>query len=362
MMKSSWDYRLLVILLGYSVAAVLSVHRADFTQKVNQPELDQAYQVSQYQNPDSTAWIDDPPLYTLAGLRYVSGDDPTTINFEHQPLTKYLFGLTTVIFGNPLPLQLFLYAALIGLTYGLGRQILKSDRQALLPAVLVSFDPLIREHAHTAYLDLTVAVLILLFLVSYKRLNPWVLGSLIGLIALSKSFMIGGLVFVSYGLYLIINHKSLRQLSKIIASALSVYFLGYTAFFLHGHNLLDFINLHIKILRLYKSYVPEYPKGEVMRIIMTGYWRTWWGDKGLIVVPQWWLFWPVAALGSLINLVKTTKGKLKNLTLPMIFLLVYLLSINLKLVFPRYIIPTLPIMYIYVSALIFGFNKASKVK
>jgi hypothetical protein len=74
----------------------------------NQPSFDIAYwqdiyNHSQYCVPECEfrGNIDDPELYTLAGVRYIEGSDPSTINSEIQPLTKYLFGLSTHISGTP---------------------------------------------------------------------------------------------------------------------------------------------------------------------------------------------------------------------------------------------------------------------
>lgn len=300
--------------------------------------------------------IDDPELYVLAGNHYVRGESPTAINWELQPLTKYFFG----IFGNiPLLVQ-YLYAlGIFYLLFTLSKKILLRSNVFvhLIPGLLFLTDNLTLEQLTKTYLDLGQTFFILLFIyylwryisssyrVSYVSIA-------LGLVALSKSFSIGILLGLSafIAIYLIDKQKLGKYLRSLYISIL-VYLLGYTVFFVY-HKPLDFLILHIDILRYYKSYVPEYPKGEIFRIIFTGQWRTWWDNHDLIRVYSWSILWPISLLSTL------TLIKLKMRQNPLIFIstlwiVIYLLFVSLRLVFPRYLLPILPFAYLNLTYLLF---------
>jgi hypothetical protein len=330
-----------------------STQKQDYMVVVNEAQLEEMYRNSQYVNPDSTTWIEDSPLYTLAGLKYIKGEDPSQINFELQPTTKYVFGLATLLFGNPLVVQIGLYGALIVLTFLLSKKILGESAINILPSLLVSLDPLVRSQAHTVYLDLSQTVLIVLFILIAPLKKPTLTGIIIGAIALSKSFMIGGLVFVVYMGWQGLQRVYLKTHVQTALIAIITYLTGYSMFFVKGNTLVDFVELHWKILKLYKGYVPEYPKGEVFRIIAVGEWRKWYGDFGLARVSEWWIFWPIALLGSVWTIL-TNKWKSQNdyAKLSLLFMALYGISISMKLVFPRYLMPLLPLLYIFSTRMI----------
>jgi predicted negative regulator of RcsB-dependent stress response len=85
---------LAVIILGLTGLSTWK-YRAEIFQVTNKAEVGRAYGESQYVLGDkSNQKIDDGTLYTYAAEAYFKGEDPTTINFEHPPLGKYVFGLS----------------------------------------------------------------------------------------------------------------------------------------------------------------------------------------------------------------------------------------------------------------------------
>lgn len=302
--------------------------------------------------------IDDPELYVLAGQQYIRGESPTAINWELQPLTKYFFGLFAL---NPLVVQ-YLYAlGIFCVLYALSKQLLLRCNVLvhLVPGILFLTDRLTLEQLNKPYLDLGQTFFILLFIYylwRYLATNHKVsfVTALLGLVALSKSFSIGILL----GLYSIISiylidRKKLGKFIKNLYISVIVYILGYLVFFIY-HKPLDFITLHIDILRYYKSYMPEYPKGEIFRIIFTGQWRTWWGNHDLIRVNAWSVLWPVSLLSS-IALIKQKLRQNPFMFMSLIWVGSYLLFVSLRLVFPRYLLPILPFTYLFLTYLVFHF-------
>jgi len=288
-----------------------------------------------------TGNLDDPELYTLAGWEYVRGADPASLNPELQPLGKYLFGLAILVFKTPLPVQYLSLAFVLIFTYLLARRLLPPVLSLIPPALLLT-QGLIQEQLTNPYLDLFQTAAILGYLYFFPRRH--LAAVLLGVVALSKSFSIGILLAVVSALYLYLFDR--RQLLPYLRSlwlSLVVYFVGYTMFFLAGHSPQDFAKLHLAILRLYRSYVPEYPKFEIFRIIFTGRWREWYADHTLIPAPNWSLLWPLSLVGSLFALFFRRH---RQILLHLSWIICYLLFLSLRLPFPRYIIPILPSLFI----------------
>lgn len=294
--------------------------------------------------------IDDPELYDLAGEIYLDGKSPTSINWELQPLTKYLFGISKSLLGTSLAAQYLLAAALLYTTYLAGRDLLGNKYLSLIPPAILYMDKLFQSQLNQTYLDLSLSLFALIFLhllsrsLSSNRFTSTMI--VLGLASLSKSFTIG-LVLFSVGIVaiLIVKKSLLSIYIKNSLYTVITYLLGYFAFFLYHPHPIDFINLHINILKFYRSYVPEYPKGEIFRIIFTGKWRKWYDDFGLIKVPEWSVLWPTSLALYLHTLIgKASTNRL--FTIHAIWIGLYLASTSLRLVFPRYLLPVLPSLYI----------------
>lgn len=298
--------------------------------------------------------IDDPELYTLAGYEYIRGADPTSINPETQPLTKYLFGLSTLLFGSPIFVQYLAYTSILILTYLLSRKLLNKWWSLLPPALLLT-DKLLTSQLTTPHLDLVTTALVLLYLYLFNR--PKLAMIILGLVALAKSFSLGIILFLATLIYLFFtNKKRIIKSFKLSWIVILTYTLGYTIFFISGHSLTDFAHLHLQILRLYKSYVPEYPKGEIFRILVTGEWRKWYDDYGLMKVSEWSLLWPLSLMATSITLFFKQFRINRALFLHITWVITYLIFVSLRLVFPRYLIPVLPSMYIIFVYIISRFD------
>lgn len=289
--------------------------------------------------------IDDPELYVLSGSHYLTGSSPVSINWELQPLTKYLFGFASAFTGNPMIIQYFMAVISLVLLYFVCRQFM-SLTLSLLPPLLLLVDPLFIDQLNAPYLDLSVVMWLLLYLLFLSRrkyqIDWWWGGVALGALALSKSFSLGIIVA---GLGAIVMYRS--SLSFYIKSALIailIYCLGYIMFFMRGGSIADFVTLHFDILRFYKSYVPEYPKGEIFRLIFTGEWRTWWGDKGLVASPLYSLLWPLSTITTFFAI--TQKKLRQKLSIHLLWIFISLGFISLRLLFPRYLLPVLPSMYL----------------
>jgi len=314
----------------------------------NVPYYQDLYEHSPY-HPENVQQgiIEDDELYTLAGFRYVTGQDVSSINFELQPLTKYLFGGSVLVFGNAIPAQILLSLILLVEVYFAAYLLFKQSSFSLIPVTLLVSDKLFLQQMTHPYLDIaqSIWILALLLLISRPKITNKIsllIGIVVAGIALSKSFMIGSIAAgIALGYLVIYRRITLKQSLAVGTIALSGYCLGYLPYFLH-HSLSDFVTLHLNIIKLYRSNVPEYPKGEVFRIIFTGQWRRWFGDFGLAKVTEHTWLWPLSLLVTVISLFE--KKVRKNVHLW--WVIGYVIVISLKLVFPRYLLPILPSLYI----------------
>lgn len=346
----------LLIFATFTISSNLTAYQTRFDESYWR----EVYNHSQYcvPNCEFRGNIDDPELYTLAGLSYLRGEDPSLINPEVQPLTKYLYGLSTLIFGNALPVQLGFLLGSLYLLYLLAKRLLPV-RYLLLPPLLLVIDPLVNDQLLHPYVDLSIMFYLLLivhFLIRQNYARDWWWGALsLGALSASKSFSLG-LLFALPMLYyfFVYDKKNFFSLAfRTLFGAALLYLLVYLPYFLHQHSLLDFLSLHLDILRLYKAYVPEYPKGEILRIIFTGQWRTWWGDKGLIPSPFFTPLWALATLSLPIAYLASVKSPKKTaLNTLIIISTLWLVFISLRLVFPRYLTPILPLLYLVLTSLV----------
>lgn len=343
---------LAILVTVLNLVIFIYTNRESYTRRFNYPQVKADYLVSPYVlgSDKYQKIIEDDSLYSLAGFEYIRGGDPSAINFEHQPLVKYFYGASILIFGNSAVGALFIGLVFLGVLLILSKQILSPFLFAI-PALIVSFDPIFKQQLLSSWLDLpTVTVLLIFSLIFVSSLTNAKLrpaaGVFLGVVSLSDSFFVGGLVLISAGVFLVLTGKIKLAAGyvKFAVSGLVTYLLGYTVYFLY-HPPADLVWLHLQQIKLYRSYVPEYPKGEALRIIFSGKWRKWFDDFGLAVVPQWWLFWPLGTLSQLAIILPAIVKKTVNPHLAFLatWSLIWLISINLKLVFPRYLVLLYPI-------------------
>lgn len=357
----------LIFIILINLGNFLYRNKEIYLQKFDTKKYELLYEHSQYKvlSSEYKGNIDDQDLYSLAGVKYLNFTDPSEINFELQPLTKYLFGISILIFGNANVFQLIVGLSLLLVVYLSGRILFAEKSIALLPSLILGFDRLFKEQIVNSYLDLfQTLTLYILFLLGYfalkkNKLFPITLFWL-GIVALSKSFSTGIVAFIVMLLFILIQNKNLVKTYLINSIwAVLVYFLGYLVFFFY-HGITDFFFLHIKILKLYKSYVPEYPKGEIFRIMLMGKWKKWWDDFGLANVASWSYLWPLGFSGLIISIYQITRKMNEFVLLLVSWSIIYLFSVSLRLVFPRYMMPVLPSFYIL---LVFSFyNLIRRIK
>ena len=366
--SDKYIFLVLLIFIIINISFYLFQKRDYFIQPFDMEKYDVIYEHSQYNvgKNEFVEYIDDPELYSLAGIKYIRFEDPSTINFELQPLTKYLFGLSILIFKNAIIIQIIIGLLLLFITFKISSCIFPYKSLSIIPSLLLSIDLLFKEQLVRSYLDLfqtlSIQTCFLFIFLSLKNLKYLpVVSVLLGIIALSKSFFVGLIVYITLLVYiLLIKRKIIRKFLVNSVWSVLVYFFGYIIFFLN-HDLKDFVLLHINIIKLYRSYVPEYPKGEIFRIIISGKWKKWYDDFSYKNVSTWSILWPAGLLSTLASIYLNFIKKNEYIALFLLWISFYLISISFKLVFPRYLLPVLPNLYIIFAYVVFNLYKKIKV-
>lgn len=339
---------LTVIILLLNLSFFIFESKSFYLEKFNSEKIEKVFKFSQFApRPENRKFIiEDWDLFALAGYHYVRGANPAEINFEHPPLAKYSFGLSILIFGNPNVIQVFFGLAILFLIFLIGKRIFNSAFLALIPLLIFSFDQIFLTQAKVSMLDLPQLFFVMLsFFVFEKALKNKryyiFLGVVLGVVLAIKYLSVA--IFGVYFSYLLIKKREdLKFYFGSLIIAIVVYFLSWIAFFVNGKSLADFIRLNVDIVRLYRSYLPDYPFGEIWRLLITGNWRVWFGTTPIIKVSEFWWFWPV----SFVSLVGATffgrKFANLHLTLIIFWSWLYLTSASFHVIFPRHLLLFLP--------------------
>lgn len=315
------------------------------------------YEESQWaQGLESKTPMGDAELYAYAAWRQINGQDPTEINGETPPLGKYFIGLSILIFRNQNLPSLLFGALLLLITFLISKKFLHDLSWALVPVLLLAIDKLFLENILTSLLDLPFAffsTLALLFLIKARENHKFyfLLTLTLAAVATTKTYLVGfGLVAVIFiylfFLFLFFRYKDIFWFIIALPFFALFYVATYTAYFLNGHNFWDFKYYHFWVRHFARVQVENYPRFEILRILLLGKWKTWWDDSGVVSVNSWNPSWPI---GTFISLISTFIGLLKkdlNLITLGIWIFSFLGMYAYGVPYPRYLLPVLPPLYI----------------
>ncbi len=300
--------------------------------------------------------LEDDEVYSWAGYSYLKSPDPTIVNFEHPPLGKILIGLSIKIFGNEKIIQILWAVLFLVVLYKLSLSVIQNKTLALVPLIIMLWDPLFRDQLRLSLLDLPQVFFMLwaIYLVIKKNINRrdlLLIGLCLGAVV-SIKFFASGIIFGAF-IYLVltsIRKVKIKQLILPTLIAISIYLISYLGYFLSGHGILDFVMVHFYVLRFYKDFIPSYPPFEIWRIIMIGEWRVWFGNTEFIKAPAWWIGWPIGVIATIFVIFYKKLSFLQKI--PAIWVMFYLATNSFHVVFTRYLLTVLPIAYIYFTYLI----------
>lgn len=312
-----------------------------------------------YDVPDRI-FLSDSDIHIAAGYLYATGADPTEYNFQHPPFIKYLFGFSTLLFGNPLLVQVVLGMTFLVLSYTLAVLLTCNRRIAGIGTLLVSVDPLFRNLTSEALLDLgqgvLILALILLFILFPRAFVAQ--GIVLGLACASKFWTSTVAVFVLLVLFQFWKEKQFfwkQHLGTLLVAAVTFTLVYSMAFFHQGF--FNIVWFELRTFRYWLNHsVASFP-GANLLLFLTGFVKVWWGDQTIQQSPVWSLLWPVSFVTAVwvgFSKVKTVRArKLENSDLLYLFPLAYMATLLIQAPFARYFLVMLPFLYVVLVQLVF---------
>jgi len=245
----------------------------------------------------SEQWVSDSELYVYAGHAYMLGQDPTTINFEHPPLGKYVYGLSYVLTGNVYLVNLVLFPVLLYLVARLIGIVTKNKWLQAGGVTVFGLQPLVFTLLPSVLLDyLFVASILGLFVVlpaSFrKHWQKYVLvGTCLGFTAAVKYPI--PFIFIPFAVAGLVAVRERKILYMTISSLVAglIYLASYTLYFLKGHTLLDLLAFE-KYRFVWWTGERTAPKWLIFENLFTGQHPAWWAE-GMQVTAEWTIILPL---------------------------------------------------------------------
>lgn len=323
------------------------------------PGLKQTYLDSQYANPHPKGFVPDEVVYAYSGGAFVLGVNPILIVPDAPPLGKYLIGLSVLMFQNENIIILisgfisFLFLFLVG------RQVLSSTILALIPPVILSFEPLFKnQFVYTPLFDIMQLAMVLMIFYFFNKgyvqkknyLFFFVAANfLLGCFIATKFFISGITLFGAWFILLLLRREKKRFFMMLLLSPIPVLVLlaSYLRVLVFGYTIRELVGI--------QKWVFIYHQGQLVKpfslwpLLFLNQWYVWWGNKPILSDSQWLILWPVMTTIAFLTIIMYVTKKLpvkKEIEIFMIWILLYLGLFSIGQITVRYFIILLPIIYI----------------
>lgn len=358
----------IILLEIIAITAIIRIipNRIFYTRPYNSNYYADIYSHSQYVEGESAQRsIGDDGLYPFAGYYYITGGDPSQVNFENPPIGKYLIGSSILVFGNENIIYLFYALAILGVTYALSKHVLKNTLYALLVVTILSvssffqiqFIPSNTNQLSVALLDLPLTVFFLLgmytFITAKGTFKQYAISSILLGFAFSTKFF-PSLILLLPVLFWDLR-KDKKKLKKWFISLIAIpiiYIASYTMYFVHHPSLIEFIKYQRWIIswRLGNPFVV----GNIWRTIFTGRYINWW-DGGVVVDQEWTIGFAIITILGIFGGIRALVQKRNKRTVIAGVCGVYLLYLTVNTVgVARYTLIIFPLLSILAIDLITG--------
>jgi len=327
-----------------------------FTERYDAAYWKDRYEHSQYQLPLSKRIIGDDGLFAYSGYRLINGDNPFSINNDKPPVAKYLFGLSILLFNNPLHIVFFFGLATLLTFYFLARQLLKDNSLALFVTVILFLDPLFFSQFWITGLDLIqLSFLLLNILLLFKMektqkrniIIALCSGLSLGLFAEIKPPILLPIILVLESILLLYKSFKKEYLFFVLGFLLGI-ILPYLRFLYLGNGIIDILKIHKFMVSIYLQSQLQTHVGAIWSALIFGKFPNI-TSGSLINISEWWILWPVVALlGITVAIFSLSSRKIdvfyKGLS---VFLLIALIIFTFIPSYPRYLVIILPFLYIF---------------
>lgn len=330
--------------------------RSNFTEKYDVQYWKDRYEHSQYQLPLSKRIIGDDGLFAYSGYRLINGDNPFSINNDKPPVAKYLFGLSILLFQNPLYAVLFFGFCTLVVFYFIAKHFFKDAFVALFATTLIFLDPLFFSQFWITGLDLMqlfFLLLNLLLLMNISKLRRWnlilILGSglSLGFFMEVKPPILLPIIFILETGYLLYKGLKKEYLLFMLGLFLGI-MIPYIRFMYLGNGIIDVLKVHKYMAAIYLQSQLKVHIGAIWLTLFTGKFPDL-VTGSLLNVFEWWILWPILTLLGIIMallsfFVKKNPIFHKGLA---VFLLVSLIVFTFIPAYTRYLVLVLPFLYLF---------------
>lgn len=346
----------------FSFGQVIYQNRGEYISKnywQRYPHLKQNYLDSQYTNKHPKGWIPDEDALSYAGGALITGINPTYVIADTPPLGKYLIGLSADIFDNENIITLICALVSLYLLFLIGKQVLGSSLLALIPVVLVSNEPILKNQLiYTPLLDIIQLVFLLAsFYFFNKGLSKkiylfFTLASIfLGCFISTKFFATGITVILTWIVVILFSRRFQLVKPLLITLPLSVFVLiaSYFKLFLLHYSLKDILGVQKWIFLYHKSQLIL--PFSIWPLLLFNKWYVWFGNSPVISDSQWFFTWPILTIGTILTLVCYVFGFIERSILGSVLIfwsVLYLLFFSVGEISSRYLVILIPVMYIVV--------------
>lgn len=367
----------LLIIVIFNITTVLYPHREKYLSHnywQRYESLKKTYYDSQYANKHPKGWVPDEVVLSFAGGALIKGENPVLIIADSPPLSKYLIGLSALIFDNENIVTVFFGILSLVFLYLLSLQIFKNRLLSLVPLAFLSFEPIFKnQFVYSPLLDIMQMAFMLgsfyFFNKGFSSKKSWLFYFLanifLGMFISTKFFITGGVIAGAY-LFILLIHRDKRRLFEMILTlpfSVAVLLLSYIRVLYFGYSLKDMIGIQKWIFLYHKSQLIL--PFTIWPLLFINKWYIWWGDKRIITSVEWNIMWPIITAGFLITLLLYLLKKIprkKEFEITIVWATFYLMFFSMGQISPRYLIILLPIFYIITIYGVVGIYQNKYVK
>lgn len=322
------------------------------------PSLEKTYLSSQYVNKHPAGWVPDEVIQSYAGGAFIRGINPVYVLPDTPPLGKYLIGLSAIIFNNENIIILLSAVLSLILLYILSHQIFSLSILALIPPLLLSFEPIFKNQlVYAPLLDLFQLVFLLFSFIFFNMaLNSkksllflFLANVFVGLFISTKFFITGGTILGAFFIVLLFKKDKKRMLQFIFTLPISIFILllSYIRVFAFGYTINKFLGIQKWVFLYHKSQLIL--PFSIWPLILLNKWYVWYGSKSVISDAQWAISWPIITALTMITAVLSIIKKIKtneNIWVLICWVILYFIFFSFGQISSRYFVILIPILYI----------------
>ena len=309
-------------------------------------------------NKNPAGWVPDEAIQSYSGGAFIRGINPVYVLPDTPPLGKYLIGLSALLFNNENIVILICSILSLVLMYVLSYQVFNSRFLALIPPLLLSFEPIFKNQlVYAPLLDIIQLVFLLsAFIFFNKGLNSsksllflLLANVFVGFFISTKFFITGAIIEAAFYFILFLkkDRKRLLELTLILPIAVFILLLSYIRVFAFGYNIHNFLGIQKWVFLYHKSQLIL--PFSIWPLILFNKWYVWFGSMPVISDSQWLITWPIITVSTITTALLGILRRIKineNLWVLIAWAILYFAFFSFGQISSRYFVILIPILYI----------------